>query len=457
MGKILIPRRNFLKGLGGVSLALPMFSSLACSSDEQRRAEKIARARQALGFPKRFVFVYTPNGNYEPPTEDFSGQWSVLSPIRPKLSVVTGLDLAAQDLPPGEPHQQGMALLTGRGLNPGDMVGGDGSHAGWASGISLDQELAKEIGGMTIRPTFNLGVQSTMYGGTEVRTVLSYLGSDTPVANETSPYNVYNDVFSQLTADPAGAEKLRARRKSVIDVVGRQYVDLSKKLSKDDKAKLEQHLTSVRDVEMRLDNPGGVLGGACQMPGIGSPIDLNDPANFGIVGQLHMDLLVMALACDLTRVCTLQWSAATNNRPYPFLTYEGQPIQGDDHALGHMSDTDTVAWAKLFIIRRWYLEQFLYLIQKLDAIPEGEGTMLDNTVVVLGSEITRGNTHSHLDAPFLIAGSAGGYLKTGQFLRYDGTKPHNNLLVTVLNAMGVEATTFGDPAYCTGDLPELVV
>ena len=100
------------------------------------------------------------------------------------------------------------------------------------------------------------------------------------------------------------------------------------------------------------------------------------------------------------------------------------------------------------------MEQFAYLLSKLEAVEEGEGTMLDNTVILLGSEIAQGNNHSHTDSPFLMAGSAGGYFQTGQYLEY-GAQPHNNLLVSLLNAMGVEANTFGDPAYCTGALSGL--
>lgn len=453
-----IPRRNFLRGVGGTLLALPLFESLACSRSEAPPRERVASTRAASGFPKRFVVVYTPNGNYELPSSlDFAG--SVLEPLTPfkdKLLVLRGLDLAVHDQPPGEPHQQGMAFLTGRKLNEGTMVGGDGSLAGWASGISVDQEIAKTIGATTPHKSLHFGVQSTAYGGTEVRTVISYAGSDQPIANETSPYAMFDLVFSQLGADPAGLETLRARRKSVLDAVGQQYEQVAKRLGADDQKKLAQHLESVRDVEKRLDNPAGQVGGFCQVPTVGQPIDLNDPGNFGVIGKLQMDLLVMALACDLTRVATLQWSAATNNRPYPFLMYEGAPIAGDEHVMGHQPDSDTASWGKLRVIRRWYVEQFAYLLAALDAIPEGDGTMLDNTAVLLGSEITRGNTHSHSDAPFLLAGSAGGSFATGRYLDFQGVAPHNDLLVSLLNAMGNPATTFGDPAYCNGPLTALL-
>jgi hypothetical protein len=460
-----VNRRNFLKGVGGVSLALPLFASLGCqSSSSAKVAEKLGRAALGQnGFPKRFVVVYIPNGNWDkelPPGWDFTGTiMEPLTPIKDKLMLLTGLDLAAHNQPPGEPHQQGMAFLTGRKLNEGNMVGGDGSLAGWASGISLDQEIAAQIGAETAQKSLHFGVQSTAYGGTEVRTVLSYAGSDQPIANETSPYSMYNLVFSGLGADPGGTDKLRARRKSVLDAVGKRYEALTPRLGAEDRVKLQQHLAAIRDVENRLDNPGAVLGGYCQLPNMGTPIDLNDPNNFPVIGKLHMDLLVMALACDLTRVATLQWSASTNNRPYPFLSYDDgsgpKPILDDEHVMGHQPDSDTNTWNKLRVIRRWYMEQFAYLLKQLDSIQEGDGTMLDNTVVLLSSEIAHGNTHSHMDMPFLLAGSGGGYFKTGRRLDFQGTVPHNNLLVSIQNAMGIPATTFGDPAYCTGPLSGL--
>jgi hypothetical protein len=444
-----LTRRHFMAGAGGLSVALPLMHSLG----------RVSHAQPAA-FPKRFIVFYTPNGNIElPASMDFTG--SILEPLTPfkdKMLVLSGLDLSVHDQPPGEPHQQGMAFLTGRPLNTGEQVGGDGTLAGWASGISVDQEIANAIGNDTPHKSLHFGVQSTSYGGTEVRTVISYTGSDQPIANETSPYSMFDLVFSKLGADPLGLEKLRNRRHSVLDAVGKQYAALAPRLDSSDKLKLEQHLTAIRDVEMRLDNPGAELGGSCLLPDTGTPIDLNSPESYPAIGKLHMDLLVMALRCDLTRVATLQWSASTNNKPYPYLMYDAgdgpKPIAGDEHVMGHQPDTDVHAWGALRVIRRWYMEQFAYLLAALDGTPEGDGTMLDNTVILLGSEVARGNTHSHSDAPFLIAGSGGGYFKTGQYVQFDAT-PHNNLLVSLLHSMGVEATSFGSPEFCTGPLSGL--
>lgn len=452
-----LPRRTFLRGAGGVLVSLPLFESLGCS---ERRGPALGASRSGLAFPKRFIVVYTPNGQYEPPpTLDFAGSmFEPLAPFVSKLNMVRGLDLSVHDSPPGEPHQQGMAFLTGRKLNEGDFLGSDStSYAGWASGISVDQEIAKVICADTPYRSLHLGVQSTLYAGTEVRTTLSYAGSDQPIANETSPFAVFDRMFAPLGPDGSVSAELRARRTSVLDVVGKQYESVNARLGAADRLKLEQHLASIRDVEGRLSRQGSFVTAACKRPSPGEPtFDLNDPVNFPIIGKLQTDLLVMTLACDLTRVATLQWSSSANNRPFPFLSYKGQPITGDDHLMGHAPDADAETWGKLRVIRRWYLEQFAYLLASLDAIKESDGsTMLDNTAILLGSELSRGNTHSHSNINFVLAGGASGAIKTGQYLSYEGNVPHNNLLVSLLNAMDVPAKTFGDPEYCTGPLAEL--
>ncbi len=457
-------RRNFLRTMAGGALAMPLLSSLGCSENSTREAENLGKAALAEnGFPKRFVVVYTPNGNFEfPKSLDLAGtQHEAMLPYKDKLIFMSGLDMTVHNIPPGEPHQTGMAFLTGRPLNEGTQVGGDGSLAGWASGISLDQEIAGLIGATSPRKSLHMGVQSTNYGGTEVRTVMSYKGSDQPNENEISPWTMFDEVFSMLGSDPLGNEKLKKRRLSVLDLAAKQYETLAPKLSADDKKKLEQHLDAIRQVEKQLQNPGAVLGGDCQMPIVGGAVDPKDPNNFPLVGKLFMDMLAMALACDITRVVTLQWSASTNNRPYPWLMYDAgagpQPITDDEHNLGHQPDTSVEAWGKLNVIRRWYGEQFAYLLNKLDSIPEGEGTMLDNTVVLFTSEIARGNTHSHFDMPFILAGSGGGYFKTGQYLTFEGERPHNDLLVAIGNSMGLDITSWGHPDFVKGPLPGLTV
>jgi hypothetical protein len=436
-------RRSLLAGAGGALLGLPFFES------QQARAAT---------FPKRLLIIYTPNGGWElPGGMDFAG--SMLEPLEPfkqKLLLLRGLDMSIHNQGPGEPHQQGMAWLTGRPLNTGGQVGGDGSLAGWAQSISVDQAVADSIWqtAPTPRRSLHFGVQTLNYGGKEVRTVISYAGNNDPVSNEDDPWNMYETVFSQLGADPTGQNELRSKRLAVLDAVRDQLGGLAPKLGASDRLKLEQHLDGVHTLQTQLQNPGTVLGGSCQLPEVGSPVELGQPGNYPAIGKLQMDMLSMAFACDITRVATLQWSASTNNRPYPFLNYNGLAIP-DEHILGHSPDSDTTAWGMLRVIRRWYAEQLAYLLGKLDSVQEGEGTMLDNTIVMLGSELSRGNTHSHMDAPFILAGG-GGVMEMGRNLDYSGADvPHNNLLVALMNAMDVPTTTFGDPAYCNRPLDEL--
>src|SRR5262249_40074681 len=188
---------------------------------------------------------------------------------------------------------------------------------------------------------------------------------------------------------------------------------------------------------------------ACQRPDLGTPIDhrLND--NFPVVGRLQMDLLAMAFACDLTRVASLQWSSSVSGTVH---TWVG--VNRDHHGLSHESDGNADAQEQLVRINRWYAEQLAYLIAKLKQIPEGQGTAFDNTVIVWSNELAKGNAHSHAPLPVVLAGSAGGVFRTGRFLTYDYAY-HNDLLIALLNAFGVATTTFGNPSWCRGPLPNL--
>jgi hypothetical protein len=161
-----------------------------------------------------------------------------------------------------------------------------------------------------------------------------------------------------------------------------------------------------------------------------------------------MDLMFQAQVCDLTRVSTFMWSNADSWQYFPWIG-----VDEEHHALSHL--TDDASLQKLVTINTWYSEQIAYFLQLLDSAPEPQGTMLDNSVVLWGNEIGLGDTHTHENIPWVIAGSAGGHLSTGRYIDF-GSQPHNNLLLSVLHAFGMEAeTTFGVPEYCTGPLQGL--
>jgi hypothetical protein len=162
------------------------------------------------------------------------------------------------------------------------------------------------------------------------------------------------------------------------------------------------------------------------------------------ITRLQLDLLALALACDLTRVASLQFSTAINAIGFPWLnsTAEG-------HNLSHRGPSDTAARDQLTQRASWYAGQIAYLAQQLAAVTEGDRTLLDNTVLVWGNELSLGNSHSHTEIPFMLLGSAGGRLRTGRYLQFGG-QPHNRLLLSLLQTMGVDATSFGNRDFIGG-------
>jgi hypothetical protein len=216
---------------------------------------------------------------------------------------------------------------------------------------------------------------------------------------------------------------------------------------------VDAHLESVRDIERRLA-PAAPPAASCAAPAMGQRLDPTVNENMPAIGKLQMDLLATALACDHTRVATLQWTHAESIQSFPWLGVTGQ-----HHVMSHAGDGDAAAQESLTKINVWYAEQLRYLLEKLAAVREGDRTLLDNTVVVWMNEVGKGNNHAHRDLPFLLAGSCGGAFRTGRFVDFmaNGASgfPHNNLLVSLAQAMGLQDTTFGDPQHCTGALPSL--
>ena len=202
-------------------------------------------------------------------------------------------------------------------------------------------------------------------------------------------------------------------------------------------------------MESRL-NQTTIIGGSCAPVTPSSGIDLANQDNYPVIGRLQMDLLVTSLACDVTRVASLQWCGARNKHTFNWLD-----IADEHHTLSHTGVSDTVSQTKLIKVQTWYVEQLAYLIGKLKAIPEGDGTLLDSTVILYGTDVAVGNSHSDEPMPYVLAGNAQKSISTGRYVKFPEHTPHSNLLVSLMNAMGVEGTTFGKPEACTGPLTGL--
>jgi hypothetical protein len=283
-----------------------------------------------------------------------------------------------------------------------------------------------------------------MNNGVTVYARMAYKASNQPLPPENNPVAMYKRIFSDFDANAGDLARVVAQRRSVLDAVIGDYSSLASRVSARDRARLELHAESIRSIERRLGTTQGTANALCKKPALPPTIDFMSPANMPEVAKLQMDLLVMALACDITRVATMQIVRANNNFVYGFLG-----IPDPHHDLSHHGDSDTVANEKLTKINNWFAQQYAYLIQGLKSIPEGNGTMLDNCALLWCNEQGKGNNHSRKSMPWVLAGKAGGSFRTGRYIKYNET-PHNRLLVSLANAFGIETQTFGDPDFCSG-------
>jgi hypothetical protein len=401
--------------------------------------------------------MFSANGTLAPQWTPTGGETDfVLGPIlapleahRQDIVVVQGL---FQQGGGGDGHQNGIGgMLTGNTLTPGPFAGVGAEPAGWAAGPSVDQRIAEAVAGMTQLRSLELGVQ---VGTADNWGRMSYRVANQPLPPQDDPAAVYDTVFADLHTDPGVLARLRQRRQSILDTVGGEYTRLSSRLGAADRQRLDAHLAAVREVETRLTTDLTIANPACHDPTV-TPVTKDANDSFPAVGSLQMDLLVMALACDITRVASLQWSRSVSQTRFTWLPV---PVPEGHHDLSHRGDDDAAAVDKLTRINNWYAQQFASLLDRLAAVPDANGTtLLDNTLVLWCNELAKGNTHGRVGAPYVLAGSAGGALRTGRFVRYDGQGlPHNNLLVSILNAMDVPDRTFGKPDWCTGPLTGLL-
>jgi hypothetical protein len=445
-------RRQFLRALGLGAAVLPFVPLLD------------AHAASAQP-PKRLVFFFSSNGmiheSWLPKMVSGKLELSpILSPLekfKSKLLVVDGLShKVILEKSNRSGHTAGMnTALTGRVNKPVDPS--RPLHT-LATGASIDQYLADRMGAGAKLRTIECGVQVEPYDLEFA--ALSYRGPLQPVLPESSPYRVFDRLFRGFSAadvpdSPADLEGL-ADRQRILSAVSRDLEALKERLPRSDRVKMEAHIGAVRAIEHSLTtNVGVASGNACRKPDLGRPLDVWKNENIPALARLQMDLLVMALACDLTRIGTIQFGRSGAGHRFTWLGPEfatdpavASVCQAKGlHALAHR-EHDPVSRAKLVRIHAWYAEQLAYLLEKLASIPEAGGSMLDHTAVVWLNELGTGSDHGHERTPWVIAGNVGGFFKTGQVVSFPG-QPHNRLLLTLCHAMGIAVDAFGDPDYCS--------
>lgn len=427
-------RRDFIKRLGLASSALPFLSNLqACASPKAEATRK-----------QRLVVLFSPNGTVpwdfwpDKTGSDFEIK-PILKPMadfKDRMLIMKGIsDKLKGD---GDRHMRGMGcLLTGIELYPGNVQGGSDTPAGWASGISIDQELKNFLQSREETRTrfgsLEFGVMVPDRADTWTR--MSYAGANKPVAPIDDPYQMFKKLYGQM--------KDRQHLVSVLDGLEEDLKRISKAIGKEDRALLDEHTEFVRSMEKQLQADAKrdtTLEHA--IPKLEAGVrEVND--NIPRITRMQMDLLINSFANDFSRIATFQ---ITNSVGQPKMTWLG--IDEGHHQLSHEPDSNKKAHAKLTKINTWYAEQLAYLTRRLAETPEpgGNGSMLDNTTILWGNELGQGNNHTLDNIPFVMVGG-GIDQKMGRSLQFKSL-PHNRLLLSIAHGFGHHIESFGKPELC---------
>lgn len=434
-----LPRRTFLKGLGA-TVALPWLDAMvpAFAAPAESKA------------PLRLLFGYVPNGMimeaWKPAKAgkdfEFTRILKPLEPFREDMLVLTGLAHRNGAIAPGDHAAASATYLTG--VAPKRTTGADVQL-----GISVDQAAANAIGSKTRFPSLELGCEASPsvgncdggFGCAYVNN-LSWRNDTTPVAPETNPRVVFERLYGGLDTDPDPKvrERLAGNRKSVLDYINHQTQRLTATLGPSDRQKIDEYFTALRDIEKRIAR---VESENELTPQIEKPIGV--PTAYAEHARLMNDLLFVAIQSDMTRVATLMYARESSSRAYPELGFSDA-----HHPLTHHRNREDMI-EKCIKIECYQMEQFVPLVEKLKATKEGDGTLLDHSMLVFGTAIGDPNRHNHVDVPCVVLGRGNGTLKPGRHIVYPET-PQTNLWLSLLDRMGVQAEKLGDS---TGKLDQL--
>ncbi len=427
-------RRQFAKQLGIGLGALPLLMNLKSLGWANANTRK-----------QRLVIIFSPNGvvpnNFWPDEEGEEFQLkSILAPFEPfKKQLLTLHGVGDKVRGDGDNHMRGIGcLLTGNVLFPGNIQGGSDTPAGWATGISVDQEL-----------------KNFLQAKDETRTRFGSLEfvSRFPIVPTPGPEWFMKVLTSRLLQSMIrigmfnklyGHSTDRAYLASILDELQEDIQKVHGLVSKEDRRLLDDHQALVREMEKELQSAQSSVGHA--VPEIDLGVQNNND-NIPHLSKMQTDLMITAMLGDFSRVYTMQYTNSVGQAKMRWLG-----IEEDHHGLSHEPDSNTEAVEKLTKINTWYCEQIAYLAKRLAETPEpgGEGSMLDHTTIVWTNELGKGNSHTLEDIPFVLLGG-GLPFKMGRSLKFKGT-PHNRLLMAILHGFGHQVNSFGSPDFC-GDGP----
>ncbi len=428
-----IPRRTVLRSMGAM-LALPLLDSMvpALSALAQTAAKPV----------NRFGVMYVPNGmimkNYLPLIEgtgfELTPTLSALAPFRNDILVLSGLECIPTPGRPGGAHAKASTrFLTN--------VSPPLSETWLDAGISMDQMLAQQTGKATQLASLELAIESSETAGAcdtgfacPYTNTISWKTANTPLPTQNNPRVIFERLFgdSESTDPKVRLARLRGQR-SILDSVSEEVAHLQGALPQSDRTKLTEYLDAIRNVEQRIqiaeEQSDQELPLVAHPPGI--------PGNWEDHVRLMFDLQVLAYQCDLTRVITLMVGHEHSGMTFPQIG-----VPDAHHPISHhQQEPEKVA--KVAKINAYHVKMFTYLLEKLRATPDGDGTLLDHVTLMYGAGMADSNSHSPIDIPMILAGGGAGHLKGGRHIRFKNT-PLANLHLTLLDQFGVQVERIGD-------------
>ena len=446
MSKVhLIPRRTFLRGLG-TAIALPTLEAMLPSR---------ALAAGNIKFPTRMAFIYIPNGviqkkwnvNGEGSKYKFSHILEPLTKHREDLLIFSGLahgKARANGDGAGDHARANATFLTG-------CQARKTSGANIRLGVSVDQVAAQKLGGETRLASLELSSDGVRVSGRcdsgyscAYQFNLSWKNDSTPMPPESNPRAGFDRLFTRGSKNEIDENKLRRERsrKSILDFAMEDAKRLEKKLGWTDRQKLEEYLESIRELEKRIEKMGA--SNPNLPPGYSAPV--GRPKKFGDHVRMMGDMMTLAFQTDSTRIASFLLAHDGDNRSYPHLG-----VKDGHHSLSHHRDTPSKV-AALAKINRYHASLFAHFVDRMKAVKEGDGTLLDHSMIVYGGAIGDGNRHTHNNLPVVVAGNGNGASRTGRHVRYSTNTPMANLFLSMLEIFGAPTERLGDS---TGSLKGL--
>ena len=439
--KTALPRRTFLRGIGA-TFALPLLDAMIPAMTA------VANTPASVDRLRRLGFVYMPMGcdvnRWTPPGPDtldeLSPTLSPLAPVKQHVTVISNMEL--QNAYPGTHATSNSAFLSAAKAKRTES-------SDYYLGTTVDQIAARGIGQHTQLPSLEMSMDLLATVGQcdngyacVYQNNLSWSSPTTPLPAEAHPRLVFETLFGEGGSSADRRAALRAKA-SLLDSVTDEITRLQSTLGPSDRQRLNQYLESIREVERRIqqaeanavDNP---------LPDLDRPVGV--PAAYADHARLMFDLQLLAMQGDITRVITFQLARETSNRTYPEIG-----VSDPHHPLTHHGN-DPKKVAQVAKINRFHVSLFAEFLTKLQAVPEGDGSLLDHSLYLYGSGMGNPNLHDHVNLPIIVAGGAAGKMRGGRHIRFDKPTPLANLHLTLLNKVGVPLESFADSRGQVDDL-----